>query len=652
MPLVSVQDIHKAFGSEQVLAGISHNFYDNRKVGLIGPNGCGKSTLLKIILSQLNPDLGSVKVKKNTTISYLPQEPQLNPEHTVMEEMHLAVAHITQMHERVRELAETMARAKGDQQQKAMREYENLTHKLHIGQGYDVEAKMRSTLAGLGIEQGMFEAKIGTLSGGQLSRVGLAKVLTQDADMLLLDEPTNHLDLAATAWLERFIRNSSRAFIIISHDRYLLDAVAEEIIELRNKKSKLYKGNYSSFVKQKETIALARQRQYEKRAEMVSKTRDFIARNKDQEGMRGTARGRKTRLEKMLKYNPDFLERPEGDGRKISFNFKKPSAGAELVLRCEYLEKSFGQLLLFKNMTFDVVKGERLVITGPNGTGKSTFLKMAMDRERPSGGKIKMAQNLKVGYLDQQAQTLDPKNDVLEEVKSARPDLTEQPLRNALGAFLFTGDDVFKKVSALSGGQQNRLMLAKLVLSEPDMLVLDEPTNHLDIDSREMLENALLEYPGTIIAVSHDRYFLDRIGQRMLVIGNDRTGEKSQGDHELVYSPAKPWSFYIETLEQRRFDRQQEADSKPSGGKKTAPPAKSEPVKKTPEHIRPFNKYKIEQIEDMVHEGEAEVEKIKARFAKPEVYENHEKVRRVQEQLDEANKKLELLYEVWEYRMG
>jgi len=384
---------------------------------------------------------------------------------------------------------------------------------------------------------------------------------------------------------------------------------------------------------------------------MVERTLDFIARNKDQEGMRGTARGRKTRLKRLLKENPDFLDKPANQ-KTIGFSFGKTDRKSDLVLRCEGLCKSFGDLTLFENLTFDVLSGQRIGITGPNGTGKSTFLRMALGQLEPSAGNIRMGKSLRVGYLDQHGDVLDPAKSVLDEALSANPRLSSEQVRNKLGAFLFTGDDVFKLCRDLSGGQRNRLMLCKLVLADPDVLVMDEPTNHLDIASREMLETALEQYSGTMIVVSHDRYFLDRVVDKLIVIGLDEIGSRCLGRTEFI--DARPaYSYYACLVDERLEARQQAMESRAGGPRKRRPAsAGNKSRSRTPEELKRFNKYSIEQIEELIIELEHELDGMKERFGDEMIYRNPQRFAELQCSFEAKTAELELLYRAYERRAG
>jgi len=650
LAVVVLQEIHKAFGPEVVLDQLNLQLHAGEKVGMVGANGSGKTTILKLITGEIPPDIGRVIRQKGLRIGYLPQEATFSGERTVLEEMHAGVEHLLKLQQAIHDVSHEMESLTGAELQAKMRQYDRLGHEFEIAGGYEYETRIQMTLAALDFEPELHHAKTTALSGGQLSRLGLAQVLMLETDLLLLDEPTNHLDLQATEWLERFIGNYRGAAVIISHDRYLLDRVACKIIEVENRQARVWSGNYSNYIQTRETVRLQQQREYTQRVEMIERTRDFIARNKDQEGMRGTAKGRKTRLKRLLKENPDFLDRPT-EQKTIRFSFKETDGGSDLVLRCEGMGKSFGDLTLFENLTFDVLNGERLGITGPNGTGKTTLVNLALGRMEPSAGSIRMGPNLRIGYLDQHGDVLDANRSVLEEAWSTNPELVPEQVRSRLGTFLFSGDDVFKLCGDLSGGQRSRLMLCKLVLSEPDVLIMDEPTNHLDIASREMLESALDDYTGTILAVSHDRYFLDRVVDKLLVIGTDELGQRSLGRTEFIEgTPA--YALYASIIARRIEDDQQRRQEAAGLQKRQAVETRVEPRNRAPEELKRFNKYSVEQLENMILRLEHELEDMKQRFGDAELYRNPERFAELQEDYDAKQAELDLLYRAYDRRAG
>jgi len=651
MAIVTLSDVHISFGPEIVLDKLNFQLHPKEKVGMVGVNGSGKSTILNLIVGQIKPDIGRVSTQKGLRIGYLPQEATFSGDRTVLEEMHAGVEGLLGLQQAIHDVSHEMEKLSGSKLKAKMKQYDRLCHDFEIAGGYGYETKIQITLAGLGFEPELHQAKTSALSGGQLSRLGLAQVLMLETDLLLLDEPTNHLDMQATEWLEKFLTGFNGAAVIISHDRCLLDKISCKIIEVENRKVKIWKGNYSNYVQTKETLRLQKEREHVRRAEMVERTLDFIARNKDQEGMRKTARGRKTQLKRLLKENPDYLDKPT-EQKTINFSFGKKDYSSDLVLRCDGLSKSFGDLTLFENLTFDVLRGERFGITGPNGTGKSTFLRLALGELEPSAGSIRIGRSLRIGYLDQHGDVLEPSRSVLDEAQSVNPELTSEKVRNRLGAFLFTGDDVFKLCGDLSGGQRNRLMLCKLVLAEPDVLIMDEPTNHLDIASRETLEAALADYAGTMIVVSHDRYFLDRVIEKLIVVGMDELGQRCLGKTEFVN--VKPvYSYYASLLRERTEAQQDKQDSVTTKGRKRRSAGdRGKKRSKTPEGLKRFNKYSIEKIEEMITELEHELVDLRERFGDAAIYKNPEQLAKLQQKFEDKTAELDLLYRAYEHRAG
>ncbi|MDD5327981.1 MAG: ABC-F family ATP-binding cassette domain-containing protein [Phycisphaerae bacterium] len=633
-----------SFGPQAIFDRLNLKIYPAEKVGLIGSNGCGKTSLLKMILGILPPDTGHVQQRKALRIGYLPQEPVFSGEKTVLEELHDSAQEILDLQKKLHDSAETLSKLHGGELKSAMKQYDRLSSEFEITGGYRYETKIKEIAAGLGLEEKHYPLKTTQLSGGQLSRLGLAKVLLADANLLLLDEPTNHLDWNATLWLEKFLKNYSGAALIVSHDRFLLDRLVCKIVEIRDRGAIVYSGNYSTYRQEKGKRDLELGRQYEQRVEFIEKTRDFIVRNINRKGTKKVAQGRQTRLDNLLKANPDFLEKPKHT-RELSFKFAEVENRGKRVdaaVICKNLTKSFDGLTLFENLSFEILTGQRTGIIGPNGRGKTTLLKLARGQREPTSGTIAIKKSLYIGYLDQAGAELNPENTVLEEAASVIPEMLPEQMRKRLGAFLFVKDNVFKKVADLSGGERNRLALCKLVLSEPEVLILDEPTNHLDIPSIEALENALQNYAGTIIVISHDRFFLDRVVQRLIVLGADELGKMTPGRFEFITGS---FSRYAELLEQRALERV----TGPQAAKPKSP-KQDKPRKTTPPELKQFNPWSVEKIEQAIEQTEAKIKELHESFGNEKVYKDYKLLAQVQDQVKEKEQYLELLYRAYELK--
>jgi len=643
MPIITLKNIHISFESQVIFDRLDLKIYPAEKIGLVGSNGCGKTTLLKMILGMLPADAGDIHQRKDLRIGYLPQEPAFSGEKTVLEELHSSAQEILDLQKRMHDAAESLSSLSGEELHSAMQQYERLSSEFEIAGGYRYETRIKEIASGLGLQEKHYSLKTTQLSGGQMSRLGLARVLLADANLLLLDEPTNHLDWDATLWLEKFLRNFSGAALIVSHDRFMLDRLVCKIVEIRDHKAEVFTGNYSIYRQEKERRDLELERQYEQRAEFVEKTRDFIVRNINRKGSKKVAQGRQTRLDSLLKKNPDFLEKPKHT-RELSFKFAEVENRGKRVdaaVNCKNLTKSFGELTLFENLSFELMTGQRTGIIGPNGMGKTTLLKLALGQLEPTAGKIAIKPSLSIGYLDQAGMELNPENTVLEEASSVIPEMLPEQMRRRLGAFLFVKDDAFKKVADLSGGERNRLALCKLVLSEPEVLILDEPTNHLDIPSIEALENALQDYTGTIIIISHDRFFLDRVVQRLIVLGADELGKMAPGKFEFIDGS---FSRYTELLEQRSEQATEQQTEKPKKAKQ------DKPKKTTPPELKQFNGWKVEKIEQAIEETEAKIKELHESFGDEKVYKDYKLLAQVQTQAKEKEQYLELLYRAYELK--
>lgn len=514
MALVQVSNLYMGFSGSCLFRDINFSIDEKDKIALIGMNGAGKTTLVKILLgleySEVDPrtqQRGNISTKNGIKIGYLSQNPKLDLENTVFEEMMTVFSELQKIHQRMQEINISLANNLGNNQE-LMNELGEIAAYYEQHEGYAVEYRVKQILRGLSLKENLWEQKIKNLSGGQLSRVALGKILLEEPDLLVLDEPTNHLDLNSIAWLEKTLKSYPKAIFLVSHDVYFLDNVANRIYEMEGKTLKAYSGNYTDFVIQKEAYLSGAVKAYEKEQEKIQKMEEFIRRYKA--GVKSKqARGREKILNRM-----DKMENPVITTKKMKLKFDTDLQSVDLVLELRKLCKSFSGKKLFENLDLKIYRGERVGIIGKNGTGKSTLLKIVNSLEKESAGSFSVGEKVKIGYYDQNHQGLGLNNNILEELMYHFT-LSEEEARNICGAFLFREDDIYKKISSLSGGEKARVAFMKLMLEKPNFLILDEPTNHLDLYSREILMNALEEYSGTLLVVSHDRNFLDQVVRKI-----------------------------------------------------------------------------------------------------------------------------------------
>ncbi len=632
MAAVTVQGVTKQFGTQIVLSDVSLELNAGETVGLIGANGSGKTTLFRLIAREFEPDLGTITWAKSVQIGHLRQEPEFLPSRTLHEEVGSAFAELLGMERKLHDLSDRIAANHDDPSlPDLLSAYDKLNDRfIHAG-GHTFEARLDQILSGLGFSKADHTKSMSTLSGGQRCRASLAKVLLEDKPLLLLDEPTNHLDIDAVRWLEKFLDGHRGGAVVISHDRYLLDRLCDRIIEVAHRKVTSYPGNYTNYAATKAIRLLTEQREFQKDQAFIAKERAYIAKHLAGQRTR-QAQGRRTRLERRLEAGEFVTERTAGQ-RSTRLSFANTAATESTVLRCDELAMSFGEHVLFSDLTFQVSGGERFAITGPNGTGKTTLLRILMGELPSTAGSVELTPKLRVGYYAQQVEHLDSQRTVVDEIRAVRSEFSEQDARSYLGRFLFSGDDVFKTLGTLSGGEVSRVRLASLILTCPDVLVLDEPTNHLDIPSREVLEEALSEFGGTIIVVSHDRYFLDRIAQRILVI--------SSTSHAIY---AGNYSYYVEQLErQRSASKVKPASRKTRKSKKSSPaPAKSEPS--------PYDALSIEELEKLVMEREVQLAALQERFGDSQLCKDADALAELHEELVAVTAELALVDAAWQER--
>ena len=511
--ILSCNHISKAFGTDQILSDVSFHVEDQEKAAIVGINGAGKSTLLKIIVGELSPDTGESVLSRGKTLGYLAQHQDLESGRTIYEEIKEVKRPIIEMEEQIRSLELQMRDAVGEELEQMLSTYSRLNHTFELENGYAWKSEIVGVLKGLGFNEDEFDKQVSTLSGGQKTRVSLGRLLLSKPDVILLDEPTNHLDMESISWLENYLRGYNGAVIIVAHDRYFLNRVVTKIVELENGRSTTYLGNYTDYSEKKAMIRSAQMKAYLNQQQEIRHQEEVIAKLKSFNREKSIKRAESR--EKMLS-KIEILDKPAEISDEMRIKLEPNIVSGSDVLTIRDLSKSFGSQTLFSHADIDVKRGERVAVIGNNGTGKTTLLKLINGMLPSDGGTITLGSKVHIGYYDQEHHVLHMEKTVFEEVQDAYPNLSNTQVRNILAAFLFTGDDVFKRISDLSGGERGRVSLAKLMLSEANFLILDEPTNHLDITSKEILEEALKNYTGTVLYVSHDRYFINQTATRIL----------------------------------------------------------------------------------------------------------------------------------------
>jgi len=625
--ILACSHINKAFLGNVVLDDITFHIEEKDKLALIGINGSGKTTLLRIIANKLEADSGEIIKNKDCSIGYLPQHVSIESDKTVYDELLTVFDHLIEMEDELTLMEAKISSANPKELAKLVKEYDSLRESFESNQGYMYKSLVRGVLSGLGLADDAYDKPISILSGGQKTRVALAKLLLQNPSLLLLDEPTNHLDIEAIEWLEGFLKSYNGAIIIISHDRYFLDKIVNKVVEIEYHKANIYDGDYSSFLVQKVARKEAYLRQYnnqqreiKKQEEVIEKLRQF---NREKSIRR--AESREKQLDKM-----ELMEKPIEESQGMKLALRPEIQSGQDVLSARELSKSFGELELFKDLNFDIKKGDKIALVGPNGIGKTTLFRIIMGNEEPSLGTVTLGTNVVVGYYDQEHQNINNSNTILEELQETFPTTKTEKLRSVLAALLFTGDDVFKLISTLSGGEKGRVALAKIMLSKANFLLLDEPTNHLDIQSKEILEEALSEFEGTVLYVSHDRYFINKTASKVL--------EMSQTSMDTYLGN---YDYYLE----KKLENSQEIISKPL----EASNSKDEWLrsKELQANTRRL-KNQLADIEDSIHETEEAIGSIEEQLCLESVYTNPQKADELVREKSQLEKKLEELYHSWE----
>ncbi len=644
--ILSCHDLSKSFHEEVLFSHCSFHIEDTEKAAIIGSNGCGKTTLVRMILGKEPADSGIITFAKDKTIGYLAQhQDDMNQENSIYDELLTTKAHIIRMEETLRELEEKMHSVKDESDLKEIMErYETLTHTFKLENGFTYKSEITGVLNGLGFHEEEFTKPVSTLSGGQKTRVALGKILLTNPDIIFLDEPTNHLDMDSIRWLENYLSAYKGAVVLISHDRYFLNKIVTKIIEIDNHKVTVFMGSYTDYSQKKQLLRnsemhayLNQQREIKHQEEVIAKLKSF---NREKSIRR--AESREKALAKV-----EVLEKPVEDVKQMNFTLTPSKTSGNDVLFVENLEKTYDSHTLFQNLHMDIKRGEHVAIIGRNGTGKTTILKIINDLVTPECGVIKLGTNVEIGYYDQEHHVLHMDKTIFDEISDDYPDLTGTQIRNTLAAFLFTGDDVFKKIESLSGGERGRVSLAKLMLSTANFLILDEPTNHLDIASKEILEQALNHYEGTVLYVSHDRYFINQTAHRILdlencslisYLGNYDYYLEKHGDiyasHGIAASTAKTFS--------ESSDASAESSKNASEGKLNWQEQKELQAK------RRKLESDLQKTESEISEIEVRLEELNQEMSAPEIATDVAQLTKLSKESDGLSKRLEELYEIWE----
>ncbi|MCB7069642.1 ABC-F family ATP-binding cassette domain-containing protein [Caldibacillus sp. 210928-DFI.2.22] len=639
MILLQVNQLNKYYGADLVLSNIKLEIHTRDRIALVGRNGSGKSTLLKIIAGELAYDSGEIIKPKEVTIGFLDQHTGLVSDRTIWDEMLTVFEDLRSMEKRLRNLEQEMAKEETytdeGKYKQILSEYDYLQHEFKELGGYQYEADIRSVLHGLNFSTFNYqETKISNLSGGQKTRLALGKLLLSKPDILILDEPTNHLDIDTLTWLEQYLQSYDGAILIVSHDRYFLDKLVNQVYECAQTTLTKYVGNYSQYLVQKAENYERDLKMYEKQQDEIARMKEFIAKNLTRASTTKRAQSRRKALERM-----QMIDKPHRDDKSANFSFQIERQSGNEVLNVVDLAIGYGANQISKNIHFRIQRGDSIALLGPNGVGKSTLLKTIVGQLQALSGNIHFGANVTIAYYDQEQANLTSNKRVLNELWDEYPTKTEKEIRTILGNFLFSGDDVLKTVSTLSGGEKARLSLAKLMMLNANFLILDEPTNHLDLDSKEILENALVDFPGTILFVSHDRYFINRIATKVFELSTDGVTEYL-GDYD----------YYIEKKEEMMEIQKLSEESEHN---QTQEPASDLDAKTRYEQEKELKKVerqkkrRIEEIETLIESLEMEIAEKEQQFLHPEIYSDHTKVAELNKEIEKAKAKIETLLEEW-----
>ncbi|TMN22583.1 ABC transporter ATP-binding protein [Lentibacillus cibarius] len=632
MILMQLNDVSKSFGADEILANIKLEIKENDRIAIVGRNGAGKSTLLKIMAGEFSHDSGELFKPKNLTIGYLTQHTSLESHKTIWDKMLEVFDHLLKQQEDLRQMERKMqqtASLSDTNYEQLLADYDKKQQKFEEDGGYEYEANIKAVLTGLNFGDIPYDTPVNELSGGQKARLALGQLLLKRPDLLILDEPTNHLDIDTMTWLEQYLGSYPGAIVIVSHDRYFLDKTAAVVYEISRNRSKKYNGNYSHYLNQRALDYEQELKEYEKQQNEIKKMEDFIQKNIVRASTTKRAQSRRKQLERM-----ERIDKPKGDEKSASFTFRINRTSGNDVLKIDQLSFQYENDPVFQNVTIHANRGERIALTGPNGVGKTTLLKTITGQVQPSAGTINLGTNVEIGYYDQEQQQLTLSKTVLDELWDEYPDTDEKDIRTVLGNFLFSGEDVLIPVHSLSGGEKARLSLAKLMMQNANFLILDEPTNHLDIDSKEVLEGALMDFPGTILFVSHDRYFINRLADK--VVEMQHTGATIYlGDYDYYMEKKQ------EEAEIKRLTEIEESSVQQGNRKTTFHENKQQ------QRERRKIQRRIEELEAVIEQHETELTALEQKMAEPDIYEDHEKALELTEETNQLKQKIDSLMEEW-----
>ena len=658
--ILNCHDLSKSFDGKDILKGVSFHIEDNEKAAIVGINGAGKTTLIRLLIGELTPDTGTVTLSRDTTVGYLAQNQNIDSAHSIYEELREMKRDVIELEKEIRSAEAQMDVLRGEELDRLMERYAQMNHEFQLKNGYAWESEVIGVAKGLGFSEEEFDKRISTLSGGQKTRVALGKLLLQSPDLIILDEPTNHLDMNSIKWLEGYLMNYKGAVLIVSHDRYFLDRIAQKVIEIDQTSADVYIGNYTAYAKKREQIRAAKLKAYlnqqaeiKHQEEVIEKLRQF---NREKSIKRAESR------EKMLD-KIERLEKPTETRDDMRITLTPSCVSGNDVMHVDSISKSFANEKLFENISFDIKRGEKVAIIGDNGTGKTTMLKIINGMESLDDGEITLGVKVHIGYYDQEHQVLHDEKTLFEELSDAYPSMNNTEIRNTLAAFLFTGDDVFKRIGDLSGGEKGRVSLAKLMLSDANFLILDEPTNHLDITSKEILEDALSGYEGTVLYVSHDRYFINKTATRILDLKHGRMiNYLGNYDYYMEHCEEQTARVLAESGNASSFGRgigmdstsaatgssfgklagNSNASSDNSGsGAADWKAQKEEAAKKRKQEAA------LKKCEEEIAKLEERNEKINEELSDPDVATDLAKVRKLSDELTANEERLSTLYDEW-----